>query len=218
MQQYFIEEIDGKFRLKQEDFYHLTTVLRATNKTIICINNKDAYLCNFKYDGKDYNIEILEKQNRDNELKVRIELYQALIKNDNFDLVLQKATELGASAISPTIFSRNVVKIEKSKEYNKLIRYEAIVKNASEQSHRNIVPEIMTITNVKDIKINNDDEIGIVCYEKCDDTKSILSIKNKIKDAKTIKVVIGPEGGITTEEHHILLKNGFYSVSGILPA
>lgn len=212
MQQYFVNEINGKFRLKDEDFYHLTTVLRAKNKKIICVKDDEAYLCNFVFDGNEYEIEIIEKQDRFNELPVNIELYQALIRNENFDLVLQKATELGVSAISPTVFLRNVVKIDKSREESKIKRYEAIVKNASEQSHRNIVPEILNITNVKDITIL-DDEIGIVCFEKCEITKNLSSIKSVIKNAKKIKIVIGPEGGITDEEHLLLTSKGFYSIS-----
>lgn len=212
MQQYFVNEINGVFKLKDEDFYHLTTVLRAKNKKIICIKDDIAYLCNFLYDGSNYNIEIIEKQDRFNELPIDIELYQALIRNENFDLVLQKATELGVSAVAPTIFSRNVVKIDKSKEESKIKRYETIVKNSSEQSHRNIVPEILPITNLKNITLNNN-EIGIVCYEKCDLTKNLSTLKEKINKSKKIKVVIGPEGGITNDEHLLLIHKGFYSVS-----
>ena len=211
MQQYFVKEIDGKFILKDEDFYHLTTVLRAKNKNIICVKDDEAYLCNFTFDGNKYNIEIIEKQDRDNELSIDIELYQALIRNENFDLVLQKATELGVASIAPTIFNRNVVKIDKSKEESKVKRYENIVKNASEQSHRNIVPEILPITNIKDIDL--DDAIGIVCYEKCEVSKNLSALKDAIKQAKRIKVVIGPEGGITENEHQSLIEKGFNSVS-----
>lgn len=212
MQQYFVNEINNSFRLKDEDFYHLTTVLRAKNKRIICIKDDIAYLCDFIYDGNEYTINIIEKQDRDNELSIDIELYQALIRNENFDLVLQKATELGVSSIAPTIFTRNVVKIDKSKEDTKIKRYETIVKNASEQSHRNIVPEILPITNLKDITLC-DGEIGIVCFEKCDTTKNLSTLKNIIKNSKKIKVVIGPEGGITNEEHLLLINKGFYTVS-----
>ena len=212
MQQYFIKNIDGKFVLNDKDFYHITTVLRYKNKKIICIDDSGTYLCMFNYDGDTYNIEILEKLERNTELGVEIVLYQALIRNENFDLVLQKATELGVSTIVPTIFNRNVVKIVEDKESKKIERFRLIVKNASEQSHREIVPDVLNQTRIKDISLN-DGEIGLVCYEKDENTKSLPNLKGELLKAETIKIVIGPEGGIEEDEYKMLLDKGFYSIS-----
>jgi len=212
MQQYFVINENGKLKLKDEDLYHLCTVLRAKDKKeIICIDNDKRYLCEFSGNLKEHNIEILHEIINDTELNKDIYLYQALIRNENFDLVLQKATELGCKYIHPTIFKRNVVKIEKNKEESKLNRFQTILKNSSEQSHRSVIPTINPIINVKDITLD-EGEIGILCYER-EDTKTLFEIKEKIKNATNIKIVIGPEGGITLDEVESLVNKGFKSVS-----
>ncbi len=212
MQQYFVNKIGDKLYLNDNDLYHLTNVLRYKNKNIICIIDNKAYLCNFTYQNKEYSIEIINEIDRNSELDVEIHLYQALIRNENFDLVLQKATELGAKTITPTIFNRNVVKIDKNKEENKINRFNLIVKNASEQSHRDIVPTVTNLVSVKDIELC-ENEIGLVCYEKNDNYKSLSSLKEKLINADKIKIVIGPEGGIEPNEYQSLLDKGFYSIS-----
>ena len=212
MQQYFVNLENDKFRLKDEDLYHLAVVLRAEKKQIACVYDGESFLCEFNGNKDSYEIKVIEKIDHDSELDIDIEIYQALIRNENFDLVLQKATELGAKAIAPTIFERNVVKIEDNKKENKIKRFETICKNASEQSRRIIVPEILPIQNVKNITLK-DGEIGLVCYEKNSDIKSLSNIKDEVLKANKIKVVIGPEGGISEKEYNALIDNGFYSIS-----
>lgn len=212
MQQYFVNIIDNKIVLKDEDLYHLVKVLRAKEKRkIICVIDDKKFFCEFSGDTSSYTVEIIYEIESNPELDVDIELYQALIRNENFDLVLQKSTELGVKSISPTIFRRNVVKIDKNKEEAKLLRYQTILKNSAEQSHRLIVPNILPITRVEDIKLELG-EIGIVAYEN-EKNISLKSIEDEIKQSNKIKIVIGPEGGITKEEYSALISKGFKSIT-----
>ena len=123
-----------------------------------------SYLCEITYFNDSYKIGICEEITNDVELNKQIILYQALIKNDKFDLVMQKATELGVSSIVPTIFSRSVIKVDDSKKDNKISRYEKIVKEACEQSHRQILPTIQNYIKVKNITLD-DDTLGLIAYE-----------------------------------------------------
>ena len=212
MQQYFANIINNKIVLKDEDLYHLVTVLRAKEKRkIICIIDSKRYFCEFSGNNNSYNVKILYEIIDNPELKVDIELYQALIRNENFDLVLQKSTELGVKTVIPTIFNRNVVKIEKAKEEAKLNRYQTILKNSAEQSHRLIIPLIQKPIRIEDINLE-DDEVGIVAYEN-EKNISLQNIENDILNSSKIKIVIGPEGGITKDEYNILIQKGFKSVS-----
>ena len=213
MQQYFAEKVNGKFRLKEKDQYHLETVMRVRDgDEILIIFEGEQYLCSYKKNGKDYEITEIAKLDHNPELGKRITVYQALIRNENFDMVIQKATELGASRIVPTIFERNVVKIPKERENFKLERFQAIAKGASEQSHRTVISEVLPQISIKDIELE-DGEIGIVAYEKCEETKTLSSLEEKIINADKISIIIGPEGGITPKELQLLLDKGFISVS-----
>lgn len=212
MQQYFVTKENGKFILKPEDLYHLTVVMRAKDGSeICCLYLKKAYLCTFKGNQKEYEITEICELKQDSELPIPVTLYQALIRNENFDLVIQKATELGVYSIIPTIFDRNVVKID-GKEDTKIKRYNLIAKGASEQSRRNVIPEVLLPIKIKNITLS-DGEIGLLAYEKNDDTQSFSSLEKVLKEAKKISILIGPEGGITEEEYQTLIAKGFRSIT-----
>jgi len=213
MQQYFVLNDNNKLRLKDEDYYHLVTVLRATVKRkIVCVLDNKRYLCEFTKLDNDYEINIINEIVGNTELEKDITLCQALIKSDNFELVLQKATELGVKTIIPTSFERSVLKITSDKEESKLKRYSLIIKGASEQSHRDIIPLVTSVKTIKELTLDND-ELGLICYEKCDSSINLSTVEELINDYSKIKVVIGPEGGITTKELDILIDKGFKMVS-----
>ena len=213
MRQYFVTKVNGNFILNDEDYYHLKVVLRTKdNDEVRCIYNGKTYLCRYKSTKDSYILEEICELKEDKELKIDIALYQALIRNENFDLVIQKATELGAHEIIPTVFKRNVVEIKKDKEESKLKRYNLIAKSASEQSNRTYIPEVLSPVNVKDIKLE-EGEIGLVAWEKEENTKSLSEIKTQVLSSSKIKIVIGPEGGITMDEFEQLKANGFTPIS-----
>lgn len=70
------------------------------------------------------------------EKKTRVELFSSLLKKENFELVVEKATEVGIDRIIPVI-ARRTVKLNYKKD-----RLLKIIKEASEQSGRMILPEL----------------------------------------------------------------------------
>ncbi len=213
MQQYFLIKDSNKYKLNDNDLYHLKVVLRAKDGyQFIGVLDDKLYLSSYRIKESDYYIELICEMDRDSELPIYIKVYQALIRNENFDLTIQKVTELGAKEIFPTIFERNVVKIDKSKEESKINRYQSIVNMAVNQSKRDFIPKVSNPIKVKDIVLE-DDEIGLVAYENNKDTKSLSELKKDIKNAEKISIVIGPEGGITKDEYDTLINKGFKSIS-----
>jgi RsmE family RNA methyltransferase len=143
--------------------------------------------------------------------KVQITLLMSLIKNDNFDLVLQKATELGVSEIVPIITERTI-----KKDLN-MARSQRILVEASEQCGRSDVPVInpikklgdavselnsvvagVTEGGVKTGNITGKGSVGVfVCNQNSLDIKDILKKKNSYTD---LIFLIGPEGGWSPKE------------------
>lgn len=140
-------------------------------------------------------------------MKREVTLIQAFIRREKFELVLQKATELGVFRIVPLILDRNVVKWES--ETNKLNRYRSILKEAAEQCHRLSVPELCEPITLKNIGSHRND-LNFVAYEAKDPSHEL---KHQLKDVSKISIVIGPEGGITPKEIEILKESGFEAVS-----
>lgn len=114
-------------------------------------------------------------------------LAMALIKKDNMDLVLQKATELGVSKIIPIIARRSVL------QKMNIQRAKTIVTEAAEQCERLSVPEISEPTDVNTFLSHRADE-KIVYLSERGQTNGI------VKRGEKVCFVIGPEGGWTTQE------------------
>lgn len=143
---------------------------------------------------KSVNVKILEIiKNKSTDKNTT--LYCAILKKENFELVVQKATECGISKIMPIISERTI------KTGLNLERLQKIAKEASEQSGRNTVPEIsMPIKFEKAIKNIKGESILFDISGK-----SILggSIAEKIN------IWIGPEGGWTPDEIKKAKENNF---------
>ncbi|MGL4648177.1 MAG: RsmE family RNA methyltransferase, partial [Caldilineaceae bacterium] len=73
------------------------------------------------------------------EPRLQVALYLCTLKADKFDWVLQKGTELGVSRFVPVVSRRSVVR-PASALASKLPRWQAIVREASEQSRRGRLP------------------------------------------------------------------------------
>ena len=101
---------------------------------------------------KPIKVSIISEIFENRELSAHITLLYCLPKGDKLDLVIQKATEIGVSKIIGVISKRVVVRIDQKDKEKKLIRYNKIIKEASEQSKRNVMPIFEDIIDYKDIK------------------------------------------------------------------
>jgi 16S rRNA (uracil1498-N3)-methyltransferase len=164
-------------------------------------------------DSNEYDVEIIEISNKSIVAKINkyeimnkensyiINLFQSIIKNENFDLVIQKATELGINTITPLITERTNHKFDKNHFDKKLERWEKIAINATEQCGRVFVPEIKAITTIDNIK--HSDALNITL---CPYTKNSNEISTQIISNHSFNIFIGPEGGFTSDEIQLLTK------------
>jgi 16S rRNA (uracil1498-N3)-methyltransferase len=131
-------------------------------------------------------IESINTESRDP--KKRSELFCALLKRENFELVIQKATEIGIARITPLITIRTV-KTGFNRE-----RMEKIIREASEQSGRMTLPELLEPTTLTEAML------GVRAGESVffDLTGTELPIETFQNDIRSC--FIGPEGGFTEEE------------------
>lgn len=212
MQRYFTEKLDNNtFILNKDDTYHIKKVMRMNlGDKIEVIYNKELYIAEITNYDDLTKAKIIDKLDEYNELSNQIILVQSLVKEQKMDYILQKNTELGVSTFIPYQADRSIVKI-KDNDTKKIDRWSKIVKEASEQSKRNIIPDVTNVMNINDlIKIKADIKILCSVNEKSVSIKNV--IENVDKNSK-ILVVIGPEGGFSDNEEAKLMENGFVCVS-----
>ena len=212
MQRYFASLIDKEHvKLEPEDEHHLLHVMRMRQgDEIEVVANGVLYLCNIG-STNPLTIYAVHEIETDVELNVDVTLLFALTKGDRTDLVVQKATELGVKRIALIQSERTVVRYEEKDIAKKCARYQKIMKEASEQSHRLIVPEMMGIFNLKKLPKEVFSDLNYVGYEK--DASDVNGMFANFDKKKSITILIGPEGGFSEEEINNLVKQGFIRTS-----
>ena len=212
MQRYFAKLIDKEHvKLEPEDEHHLLHVMRMRQgDEIEVVADGVLYLCNIG-STNPLTIYAVHEIETDVELNVDVTLLFALTKGDRTDLVVQKATELGVKRIALIQSERTVVRYEEKDIAKKCARYQKIMKEASEQSHRLIVPEMMGIFNLKKLPKEVFSDLNYVGYEK--DASDVSGMFANFDKKKSITILIGPEGGFSEEEINNLVKQGFIRTS-----
>ncbi|MBP1968712.1 16S rRNA (uracil1498-N3)-methyltransferase [Virgibacillus natechei] len=222
LQRYFIPDSDWyetEVIIKSDDVHHLTRVMRYKEGDKIICNNEDSQAAICKIIAVEKNViraEVLEWLHESVELPLDVTIAQGLPKGDKLDLILQKATELGVSSFIPYQAERSVVVWDDKKIAKKMDRFRKIVKEASEQSHRNKIPIISSPMKLADLIWESDHyDVKLFAYEeeaKIENHQSFGGILSKVERGQRLFVCIGPEGGFTTNEAKQLKDNGFHPV------
>ena len=150
--------------------------------------------------------EILEECINTTESNISLHIFQGLPKQEKMEQIIQKATEIGVSDITPLKMERCVVKLDEKTELKKIERWQKIAEVAAKQSKRDKIPVVHSCVSLKNIyeKLKKYD-IVIVAYEEEKDI-SIKQVLKQIdpKNNPNIAIIIGPEGGIAKEEINFL--------------
>jgi 16S rRNA (uracil1498-N3)-methyltransferase len=212
MQQYFCEEpirVGEDYILDREHAHH-AEVVRLDHERVRLVYNGEGFFGECSKENGRYLVHVQEKDTRINEPGTCITLAPALIRKEKFELVLQKAAELGVSRIVPFESSRCVVHVKKEKGDKQLSRWQDIVREAAQQCKRNVIPEVCDVCSVKDLS-SYQSEINVAPYENAYGSSRYLS--DVFDGKKSITIVIGPEGGFSEEEMKQLKEMGYEAVT-----
>ena len=145
--------------------------------------------------GKDLTEFKIEKLSRPQEEESNLWLAFSPIKKIPQDMMIQKTTELGVQKFFPLLCERSVVR-----EIN-IERAEKIVTEASEQSNRISVPEILKIKNLENF-LKSFPENGKLIF--CDINCESSSLKNVLSKKNPTCILIGPEGDFSEHERQLI--------------
>jgi 16S rRNA (uracil1498-N3)-methyltransferase len=134
------------------------------------------------------------------ESPLQLTLAVALLKSDKFDLVVQKATELGVARVVPVATKLADIRLRDDSDANKRVgRWQRIAMEASKQSGRALVPVVTQPVSFAELVQDTlaTGQRSLMFSER--DGKPLLEAKN-ILDAKRVTALVGSEGGWTDEE------------------
>lgn len=184
----------------------------------------DAQVTVLDGNGMEYSVQLLDvspKQTsgkiltaRENttEPKTKIRLLLCLTQREKFEWMLQKCTELGASSFVPVISSRSLVQSVQEAQ-SKYERWQKILSEAAEQSHRGIVPTLEPPLKFAQLLAAPaaSDVCRLIPWE--DEQGTTLRQALNSNNGNKVEILIGPEGGFSAEEVKLATQAGFSAVT-----
>ncbi len=201
MQRFFVTQIEQERAVfSPQQAHQIGVVLRMQpGQQVVVLDNL----------GWEYDAELVEvgrkritavisnKRPVTNEPACELTLYQAMLKRDNFEWVLQKGTEIGVTRFVPIITQRTVAKFKP----NKMTRWRKIITEAAEQSGRGRLPELtlpMSLDNA--FTQVGASALGMMPWVGATSVTILSVLANRESSSDPMALFIGPEGGFTEDE------------------
>lgn len=221
------------FRLAGPEAFHISRVLRLREGEILVL-----------FDGRGARFEgVIDKIHPDGAVSgrirakldecyrppARLRLYQGLLKAGPWDLLLQKATELGVSAVVPVLTPYTVVLLRAQEQVRaKRERWSRVVLAAAKQCGRPDLPEIGQPRPYREALTAcraQGPSLTLLAWEGLAGARALESLRPSLREALekgepgaelTVNLFIGPEGGFTEEEVELAQSLGVH-VFGLGP-
>ena len=210
MRQFFVSDVlhvgdETVFDMRQS--HHIADVLRMKNGDTVRLADVsgNVFLASLRFEGTTVKADVNEQCDTLPEGKITVAA--AMIKKEKWELMIQKACELGASVIVPLVTSRTIIHLDDKEINKKLDRWNKIALQACQQCNRSslcVVERPIPLSQIEKYRR----EVNLVAYEN-EETVKLRETLN----SDEITFVVGPEGGFSTDEISFLNEKGFVSVS-----
>lgn len=133
---------------------------------------------------------------------------QALPKADKLEWILQKGTELGASAFAPVTSARSVVRLSADRVEPKVRRWSKIVEEAARQCGRSDVPAVLPVRPLLEAVRALPEGTRVLVLDEGERARSLGAAFASLPVGAGVALVVGPEGGLEPSEREGLLALG----------
>ncbi|TKB47127.1 16S rRNA (uracil(1498)-N(3))-methyltransferase [Thalassotalea mangrovi] len=207
---------DATVSLSDDAFGHVIRVLRLKEGDAITVFNGDGdeYLATLiNVSKKRADIKVVEKIRVANESPLHLHLGQVISRGDRMDFTLQKSVELGVSEITPLFSERCGVKLSGERLQKRIAQWQKIVVAACEQSGRAIVPKVNDARNIEEFLQQDTMALKINLHPRAEHSIIGLPVKDlALEHENRVRLLIGPEGGLTEEEISQASTEGYQEV------
>lgn len=218
MQRYFINEPyenRSEFSVTGENYHHIVRVMRMKpeNQLYLVFDNSVVIQGEIvSVNEQEVLVRELSKEETDKELPVNVTIACGLPKGDKLEWIVQKGTELGAHRFIGFPAKNSIVKWDHKKRGNKVKRLGKIAQEAAEQSHRQLMPEVLLVEQEQElIALFSQYDKVLIAYEesaKQGEQRVLVETLSQLKQGDSLLFVFGPEGGFSPEEIEIFNENG----------
>lgn len=210
-----------------EEAKYLADVLRMhTGECVmLCDGARTDFTCRITDISRDHvMVAFVAREHNSTEPPYEAVLYQALVKGDKMDLIIQKGVELGVSRIIPVACSRSIVRIDAKDSEKKTVRWQKIAEEAARQCGRGMIPTVGKPVpfSAAIAKAGTDSDIVFLPWEG-EKSRPLSSVLDDWADNASAAVIpaklpvisffIGPEGGFDPKEIDLADKAGVKTVT-----
>lgn len=144
---------------------------------------------------KNVTVDVTKRIERSSESPLDLHLGQVISRGDKMEFTIQKSVELGVNTITPLISERCVVKLDAKRFEKKLAQWQKIAIAACEQCGRNTVPVIRPIMQLEEWCSEPSEALKLNLHPRAK-----YSINTLPEPISKVRLLIGPEGGLSAEE------------------
>jgi 16S rRNA (uracil1498-N3)-methyltransferase len=209
MKRFIIDDQDfssEKVRLSGPEAHHAANVLRlkADDKVILVDGQGREFTAQVSATRRGaVDLEIIEQRPGLAEPPLHLTLGLGLLKADKMDLVIQKATELGLSALIPINTDRSTIRLSGQRAENRLERWQKISRQALKQCGRSKPVDIAPVTGLTEfLEISRQADLKIMIHPHQNDTNqpAWADLLAATPPVRSVAALVGPEGGFTRRE------------------
>ncbi|WP_285163290.1 16S rRNA (uracil(1498)-N(3))-methyltransferase [Shewanella goraebulensis] len=190
--------VNQQVKLDEDGAAHIGRVLRMSEGENISLFSGDGfdYLATIiSANKKNVTVEIINKTENNSESPLDLHLGQVISRGDRMDFTIQKSVELGVTTITPLFSDRCGVKLNGERLEKKINQWQKIVISACEQSGRSFVPTVRPAMTLSQWCAEQTDALKLNLHPRAAHGINGLALENT-----KVRLLIGPEGGLSEEE------------------
>lgn len=188
---------------------HIIKVLRMLSGDPVTLFNGDGfdYLAELVVENKKVHASVVEQRANNTKSPLITHLGQGLCRGDRMDYSIQKAVEMGVSEITPILSERVQFRMDTKRTEKKMRHWQGVIIAACEQCGRADIPHLNPIASLDQWQSNDEEQLIVLDPEATQGIADLLTSKS-ISDSRALRILVGPEGGLTTEEISAATENG----------
>ncbi|CAM3688972.1 16S rRNA (uracil(1498)-N(3))-methyltransferase [Xenorhabdus thuongxuanensis] len=156
---------------------------------------------------KTIKVSIINGKLSDHESPLNLHLGQVMSRGEKMEFTIQKSVELGVNTITPLLSERCGVKLDTERLEKKLQQWKKIAISACEQCGRNRIPEIRPVMPLESWCAENDGSLKLNLHPRASHSINTLPLP-----VERVRLLIGPEGGLSAEEIEMTAKYQFTDI------
>ncbi|MFI8417926.1 16S rRNA (uracil(1498)-N(3))-methyltransferase [Serratia sp. NPDC078593] len=158
-------------------------------------------------DKKSVQVRVQGGQLEDRESPLNLHLGQVISRGEKMEFTIQKSIELGVNTITPLFSARCGVKLDGERLAKKRQQWQKIAIAACEQCGRNRIPEIREAMQLEAWCAEQDDSLKLNLHPRASHSINTLPLP-----VNHVRLLIGPEGGLSAEEIAMTTDHGFTDI------